>query len=123
MTDEPGSLILRSRIDTAELRRLVKRYFGDMVKYVVDIERGIAAIGGELHADAKLVLLEDGSRLDDLWGARYLPGRGPERCIEYVSHINIRPDCGNDSMEIDDPEIRDAVRRITLALIGEGGEV
>jgi hypothetical protein len=123
MTDEPGILILRSRIDTADLRRLVKLYFGDMVKYVVDIERGIAAIGGELHADAELVLLEDGSRQGDLWGANYLPGRGPGRCIEYTSLINVRPAQGHTGMEIDDPEIRDAVRRITLALIGEGGEV
>ena len=52
-----------------------------MVKYVVDVERGVVAIGGELHADAEQVLLEQGSRQADLWGANYYPGRGREGCI------------------------------------------
>ena len=33
--------------DPAELRRLVAAHFEDMVKNVVDVERGIAAVGGE----------------------------------------------------------------------------
>jgi hypothetical protein len=49
----PDILLLRDRIDAADLRALVERFFEDMVKYVVDVERGVAAVGGELHADAK----------------------------------------------------------------------
>jgi len=41
---------------------------GDMIKAVVDIERGVMAIGGEMHADEEAVLLDDGSREVDLWG-------------------------------------------------------
>ena len=32
------------------------------IKLAVDVERGILAGGGEMHADCEAVLLEDGSR-------------------------------------------------------------
>ena len=76
------------------------------MKYVVDVHRGVVAVGGEMHADGEQALLEDGSRQPDLWGANYYPGRGREECIEYTSLINIRPAQGNRSMEIQDPAVR-----------------
>ena len=94
--------------------------FEEMVKYVVDIEQGIVAIGGELHADAEQCLLEMGSQQKDLWGANYYPGRGREHCIEFTSLINVRPAGGNPGMEIQDAGILDRVRALTFALIGEG---
>jgi hypothetical protein len=87
---------------------------------VVDVERRLAAVGGELHADAEQLLLQSGSRQTDLWGANYYPGRGPEECIEYTSLINIRPAQGNRGMLIADPGLRAKVQEITFALIGEG---
>lgn len=118
--DSPNIVIVDRRLDRSELARLVRAHFEDMVKYVVDIERRIAAVGGELHADAERLLLEAGSRQADLWGANYHPGKGPEDCIEYTSLINIRPAQGNRSMLIGDPQIRERVREATFALIGEG---
>lgn len=121
MSDSPATIVIvrEHRLDRGELRRLVDLYFEDMVKYVVDVRRGVAAVGGEMHADAELLLLEDGSEQPDLWGANYWPGRG-EGCVEYTSLINIRPADGNRSMEIQDPLIRERVREITTALLGEG---
>jgi hypothetical protein len=116
----PDIVIVERRIEPAELARLVLLHFEDMVKYVVDVERRLAAIGGELHADAEQLLLQSGSRQADLWGANYYPGRGPEECVEYTSLINIRPAQGNRSMLIADPGLRERVREITFALIGEG---
>ncbi len=117
----PGIVIVRdSRIESAELRRLVLLFFEDMVKYVVDVERGVIGLGGDMHADAEQLLLEDGSRQADLWGANYDPGRGREGCIEYTSLINIRPAAGNRSMEIQDPVVRERVQALTWALVGEG---
>ncbi len=113
-------LVLEERIKKAALRSLVERYFGDMVKYVVDVRLKIAAIGGELHADAEQVLLERGSRQEDLWGANYYPGLGRDQCIEYTALINIRPSQQNRSMEIGNEGIRRTVREVTLELIGEG---
>jgi len=118
--DFPDIVIVERRIEPAELARLVLLHFEDMVKYVVDVERRLAAVGGELHADAEQLLLQSGSRQADLWGANYHPGRGPEECIEYTSLINIRPAQGNRSMLVADPGLRERIREITFVLIGEG---
>jgi hypothetical protein len=122
MADEdiPDIVIVEKRIEPAELARLVLLHFEDMVKYVVDVERRLAAVGGELHADAEQLLLQSGSRQADLWGANYYPGRGSEECIEYTSLINIRPTQGNRGMLIADSGLRAKVQEITFALIGEG---
>jgi hypothetical protein len=117
--EPPDVVVLQRRVDPATLRRLVERY-EDMVKYVVDVARGIVAIGGEMHSDAELLLLESGSRQADLWGANYYPGRGREGCIEYTSLINIRPAAGNRGMELLDQTLRARVRELTFALVGEG---
>jgi hypothetical protein len=105
------------------LARLVAAHFGDMVKLVVDVLREVVAIGGELHADAEQLLLEQGSRQADLWGANYYPGRGAEGCLEFTALINIRPSQGNPAMEIQDEETREAVRRIVERLVGTGEEL
>lgn len=123
MTDSsspPDIVFVEGRLDRAELRRLVERHFEDMVKYVVDVGRGVAAVGGELHADEEALLLEHGSRQEDVWGANYYPGRGEGDCIEYTSLINIRPAQGNRSMRIEDEAVRARVRELTVALIGRG---
>jgi hypothetical protein len=116
----PDILILDRPIEPDELRALVERFFEDMVKYVADLELGVIAVGGELHADAEALLLERGSRQNDLWGANYLPGRGEDDCIEYTSLINIRPSQDNRSMEVQDPGLRARIRDLTFRLIGRG---
>ncbi len=57
-SEPPGILVLEKKINPSELRRLVDLYFGDMVKYVVDINQRVIAIGGELHADGEQLPLE-----------------------------------------------------------------
>ena len=123
MVDEPGIVMVTSRIERRELARLVDLYFQDMVKYVVDVRRRVAAVGGELHADGELLLLDEGSQQRDLWGANYYPGLGPERCIEYTALINIRPSQDNRSMEIQDADTREHVQEVTFELIGAGEEL
>lgn len=118
--NQPDILILDRKIEQTELARLTDLFFGDMVKYVVDIEKKTLAVGGELHADAEQLLLQAGSRQADLWGANYYPGKGREDCIEYTSLINIRPSQDNRGMEVMDPAIREQIRDLTYALLGEG---
>lgn len=118
--DIPDIVILTDPISPDVLRALVDRFFEDMVKFVVDVERGVVAVGGELHSDAEALLLEDGSRQRDLWGANYYPGRGSGECIEFTSLINIRPAEGNRSMELEDERLRARVRASTFELIGRG---
>jgi hypothetical protein len=116
-------VVLTGRISPETLRRLVQESFGDMVKFVVDVEQGRIAIGGQLHADAELRMLEEGSRQEALWGANYYPGRGREGCIEFTSLINIRPAQGNPEMEVRDDILRERIRALTYSLIGEGGDL
>jgi hypothetical protein len=107
MTDKSSDIVVvSSRIEPGVLAQLVGR-FEDMVKYVVDIERKVVAVGGELHADAEEVLLESGSHQSDIWGANYYPGRGADECIEFTSLI-------------EDSGIRELIRELTFLLIGEG---
>ena len=119
-----GSIvILDAPIETEDLRRLVQEGYGDMVKFVVDIVQERIAMGGDLHSDEEAVLLETGSRQQDLWGGNYYPGRGPDGCLEYTSMINIRPSVENAGMEITLEPVRSRVREIAHRLIGHGEAV
>lgn len=120
MAPEPAILILDRRIAPDALRVLVAHWFQDMVKYVVDVSQDRIAVGGELHADAELVLIEAGSRQQDIWGANYYPGRGREGCVEFTSLINVSPGRGNRGMEVADPALRARIQALTWSLIGEG---
>lgn len=100
-----------------ELNEAVRDGFGDMVKVAVDVRRRVLALGGSLHADGEALLLDDGSRPEDLWGANAYPAQTTERQIEYTSLINIRSRQGNNGMELQDPALRTAVAEIIRALL------
>lgn len=44
-----------------QVKAAARPYYEEVVKAVVDIEKGIMAIGGEMHADEEKFLLELGS--------------------------------------------------------------
>jgi hypothetical protein len=119
----PPPLVLEARVSPAALAERVAYFFGDRVKFVVDIERLCLALGADAHSDLAPLLVATGSRPEHLWGASYYPGRGPERCIEFKSQINLRPAQGNVGPEIADPAVRAKVREIAFALIGKGEAV
>jgi Protein of unknown function (DUF5674) len=111
--------IVRGPMVLDELRVIARGQFGDMVKAVVDVERGVMAIGAELHSDAEALLLEEGSRQRDLWGINlYLEQRGTER-VEFDSMINVRPSQGNRSRAVEDPAIQHRIRQIVTRLVLE----
>lgn len=101
--------LVRDRITLADLDAMAKSQFGDLVKAVVDVERGVMAIGGELHSDEEVMLLEDGSQQGHLWGINLYPAVAGEGWIEFDSMINIRPSRGNRSRSVDDAETRKAI--------------
>ncbi len=110
--------IISEPIPLEELIALARSGFGDMVKAVVDVERGVMALAGELHADAEALLLESGSRPEDLWGINLYPDlEGPDR-IEFDSMINIRPSRGNRTRGVDDPAVQDNIREVAARLVG-----
>ena len=109
--------IIKDKISKEEVQKLAAESFGDMVKIVVDIKREIMAIGGEMHADAESLLLQDGSKQDDLWGANLYPDSPAEDFIEYKSLINIRPRFENRAMEIENEKIKEKVKKVINKLV------
>ncbi len=47
---EPSIVVCDQAIPPSELTRLVAHWFSDMVKYVVDVERGVVASGRSTSA-------------------------------------------------------------------------
>lgn len=109
--------VITDPISREELRSIAAERFGDLVKAVVDIERRVMAIGGELHADEEQVLLDQGSRQEDLWGINFYPDADGDAFLEFDSMINLRPSQGNRSRGIDDAEVRERVRALAAALV------
>ena len=87
-----------------------------LIKFAVDIRRGVAVGGGEFHADCESVLLQRGSNQSDIWGADYLPDSDAVRC---EAMINLMPSRGNPSLRIIDPEIRYRTETVLRALLPE----
>jgi hypothetical protein len=100
-----------------DLRALALLQFGDMVKAVVDIQRGIMAIGGDLHSDEEAVLLEQGSEQRNLWGINLYPDKPVDEWIEFDSMINVRPSAGNRSRTVESATVREAVIRVVNRLV------
>src|SRR2546423_15465633 len=84
------------------------------IKLPVDIQRGILAGGGALHADCEAVLVADGSKQQDIWGADWIQSTQE---VRFEALINIRPQQNNLAMRILDPAIRDRVEEITRRLL------
>jgi hypothetical protein len=109
--------IVDGPISLADLKVLAEGRFGNLVKAVVDVERKIMALDGELHADEEALLLENGSRQEDLWGINIYPElEGPDQ-IEFDSVINIRPSQGNRSRGVDDQRTREKIVKVVSGLM------
>lgn len=104
--------LLTSRVTAKQLAEMLEE-LEDYVKLAVDIEREIAAGGGELHADCEAVLLANSSQQENIWGADWDP---LIREVRYESFINIRPGQNNPAMAILDPAIRSRVEQIVKDL-------
>jgi len=109
--------IIREKIDQGELKKFLGHPFQEVIKFVVDIERGIIALGGELHSDAAELLIKDGSSQMNLWGGNLYPLKPKEEQIEYSSLTNLKPAQGHLSMDIQDPEIIAKINQIIDKLI------
>ena len=109
--------VIHEAIHRSDIAELAKQQFGDMVKAVVDVRRGIMAIGGELHSDEEALLLDEGSRQADLWGINLYPDQAGDDWIEHDSMINVRPTQGNRSRSVEDPSLRSRIHAIVVSLV------
>ena len=104
--------IITDKITKTALRDMVPESFGNLVKAVVDVKREILAVDAEMHSDLEALLLDDGSRQQDLWGINLYPEEPDPNFIEYDSMINVRPSQGNRSRSVDSAEIRKRIEDI-----------
>lgn len=111
------SRILTSPITVEELNAIARERFGDMVKAVVDVQKQTVAIGGELDADGEALLIDQGSRQDDLWGINIYVDQPPESRIEFDALINIRPSQGNRSRLVENPATQKLIVEIVNSFI------
>ena len=112
--------ILNEVTDRDALNDLIGEYFDDMIKGVVDVERELLAVNAELHADLEAMLLEDGSKQEDLWGINLYPEMDDiDDFLEFDSLINIRPRQGNRSRYGEDEKIREKIRNVVEKWVRE----
>ncbi len=104
--------ILDRKVTTSELQPIAARIYVDMVKAVVDIERGLVAIDAELHSDLESLLLQKGSKQKDLWGINLYPELKGDDFLVYDSMINLRPSQGNRSRGVESEDIRKKIRLV-----------
>jgi hypothetical protein len=105
--------IIRNHATQEQIREMLEE-LETYIKLAIDVERNILAGGGEYHADCEEVLIEDGSRQEDIWGADWYPG---SKMVEFLALINIRPRQGNRGMEIEDPKLRSKIEVIVRGLL------
>ena len=109
--------IIKEPISKEELLDIAKNQFGDFVKAVVDVEKEIMGVGGELHADEETLLLQNGSRQENLWGINVYPEKSEEEWIMFDSMINIRPSQNNRSRGVESLDVQRKIRDIVSKLI------
>lgn len=110
--------IIKNPISKAELKHVAEDGFGDLVKAAVDIEQEIMAIGGELHVDEQVLLVErENSKQENVWGINIYPDNSGDDFIEFDSMINLKPSLGNRSRGIDNLEVREKVIGVVKKLV------
>jgi len=83
------------------------------IKLAVDVDRGIVAGGGEWHRDCEQVLLDEGSRQENIWGADWSPAKSE---VRFEALINLRPRQNNRSMTIQDITLRARIEKIVRSI-------
>ena len=110
--------IIRQKINRAYLKKFLDKPFKELVKFVVDVEKGIVAFGGELHSDAQEVLVGKSSDVRNLWGGNlFLSENSKKVVVELSALINIKPSQKSFSVDIKDKEIQAKIEELLKKVI------
>lgn len=107
-------VIVKDRVSRVEFNRAKKDY-GSYIKLTIDLENEIVALGGEYHADAEKMLLEQGSKQENILGGGF---NLETKQFETNAIINLRPG-RNNSTEILDSENRERFLKIARRILKE----
>lgn len=103
-------IITKNTPYTKEEIVLLQEKFGSYIKTVIDMKKKSCSAGCDRHFESEKILLDQGSKQEDLWGG----GIDLEtKTIDENSFINIRPNQGNTSNEIQNEKIRSEFEHIT----------
>lgn len=105
--------LLNSRATKRQIEEMLQT-LETYIKLAVDVEMGALAGGGALHADCEVVLIEDDSQQESIWGADWIP---ETQEVRFEALINIRPRQNNRSMTIQDAAIRKRVEEIVRSIL------
>lgn len=112
-------IITKSEPFTKEEIEKLKEVFDVYIKTVIDVEKRICSAGMDRHYEGEKILLDQGSKQSNVWGG----GIDLEtKIIDFNSFINIRPNNGNTSNEIQSPEIRKLYGELTKFFFKETHE-
>jgi hypothetical protein len=109
--------IVDTYITIPELREMSQKMFGQLVKAVVDTEKGVMVVDAEMHSDQEEFLLEHGSEQSNLWGINLHPELSGDEFVEFDSMINLRPAWGNNSRYVENPQIRETIKALVNKLV------
>lgn len=103
-------IITKKETYTKEEIEKLKEQFGVYIKTVIDVKNKVCSAGADRHFDSEKILLDQGSKQEDLWGG----GIDLEtKIIDCNSMINIRPIQNNASNEIQNAKIREEFENLT----------
>lgn len=108
-------IILKEQVTNQYINELAQNFYGEMIKAVADVDKGLIALDAELHSDLERMLLENGSSQESLWGFNIYPQLDGDDFVEFDSLINIRPRQNNRSRDVENPAIREEI----LSLVGK----
>lgn len=111
--------IVEKEISIKELKEMSSKMFGNLVKAVVDVEKGIFVVDADLHSDQESYLLKLDSKQENLWGINIYPEVNVENRIEFDSMINLRPIQNNNSRGVEDKDIQKRILEIVNSKIKE----
>ncbi|MDO8512925.1 MAG: DUF5674 family protein [bacterium] len=98
-----------------EIEKLAE-LFEVYIKTVFDTEKEICCAGCDRHFDCEQLLLENGSKQENLWGGGIDIATNT---IDYNSFINIRPKQNNRGNEIQDMVVRELFDKLTKKFFKE----
>ena len=103
-------ILTKSEPYTKEEIKKLRERFDTYIKTVIDIKKKICSAGCDRHFESEKILLDNGSKQEDLWGGGF---DLETKTIDCNSMINIRPRQGNTSNEIQNAKIRKDFEKLT----------
>jgi hypothetical protein len=103
-------IIIKNEPYTKEEIKKLLELFDPYIKTVIDVNKKICSAGCNRHYESEKLLLEQGSKQEDLWGGGI---DLKTMIIDCNSMINIRPKEGNTSNEIQNAKIRKEFEELT----------